>query len=287
MAAQPARQLRDAAEPGNRRRARRPYRPPIGIPRRPEAKWVGVVASVLFHGLILLALLIPALRAVGIDIIPQGAGGPGPAGGGGGGNRGSGGAPVQERLQYIEVAPPAPVATPTPTPVPTPPVVKPPEVVPPPQPPPQEPTKDEVKTEAPAVAPAPAPTPGTGGGTGNDGTAGTGPGTGGGVGSGIGTGRGSGIGPGTGGGNGENYSPSLLFAFIPPMPIPDKVKGTEVIATFDVDSTGRVLSFKFTETRDRGYNKRLKEVFGEFKFRPAVRPDGTPIRALAQVAYTL
>src|SRR5215216_3491997 len=145
MAAEPAYQVGAADEPDPRRR-RRPYRPPIGIPLRPEAKWVGVAASVLLHGLILLALLIPALHAVGIDIIPQGAGGPGPAGGGGGGSRGSGGAPVQERLQYIQVAPTPPAVTPTPVPVPTPPVVKPPEVVPPPQPPQPEPAKEEAKT---------------------------------------------------------------------------------------------------------------------------------------------
>ena len=88
--------------------------------------------------------------------------------------------------------------------------------------------KPEVKAEAKVDVPkveAIAPTPGTGGGTGRDGTTGDGPGAGGGVGSGIGTGRGSGIGPGTGGGSQANYPPSPTELFIPPLPMPDKVRG--------------------------------------------------------------
>jgi protein TonB len=128
---------------------------------------------------------------------------------------------------------------------------------------------------------------GEGGGTGNDGTAGTGPGTGGGTGSGVGTGTGSGTGPGTGGGNGTIYTPQPLTVFIPPMPAPSSVRNREIVAEFDVDSTGRVISVTFTPTRDRGYDKRLRELFAEMKWRPATRPDGTPVRAKASVSYTL
>jgi hypothetical protein len=128
---------------------------------------------------------------------------------------------------------------------------------------------------------------GEGGGTGNDGTSGTGPGTGGGTGAGVGTGTGSGTGPGTGGGNGTIYTPQPLTVFIPPMPAPSRVRGREIVAEFDVDSTGRVLSVTFTPTRDGGYDKRLRELFAEMKWRPATRPDGTPVRAKASVSYTL
>ena len=261
-------------------RPKRPYRPPIGIPAPiKEHKWMGVLWSVALHAIIIILVLLPVLIVADVGIIPQGAGGDGPAGGGGGGSRGTGGAPVQERLQYIQVAPTPPAAVVPPVE----PIVTPPVVVPPPQPIVPDVPQLAVK-ELPAMS-APSIAPGTGGGTGNDGTAGNGPGSGGGVGSGIGTGRGSGVGPGTGGGNTANYAPTATELFIPPMPIPDKVKGSEVTATFDVDSSGKVLSVTFTPTRDGGYNKKLKEVFSGFKFRPAVRPDGTPIRALAQLAF--
>jgi hypothetical protein len=156
------------------------------------------------------------------------------------------------------------------------PEVKPPEPV-------QE-QKPEPKAES-KPAEATAPVPGTGGGTGRDGSAGNGPGSGGGVGSGIGTGRGSGVGPGTGGGRTENYPPTPTEMFIPPLPMPDKVRGFKLIAEFDVDSTGKVLKWGFNGTRDNGYNKRLNDVLGSFKFRPGTTPDGKPIRMKAQIIY--
>jgi len=142
----------------------------------------------------------------------------------------------------------------------------------------------EAKIEAPKIE-AIAPMPGTGGGTGRDGTTGTGPGSGGGVGTGIGTGRGSGIGSGTGGGSQANYPPSPTELFIPPLPMPDKVRGFHLVAEYDVDSTGKVVDFNYTHTRDGGYNKRLEEVLKSFKFRPGTTPDGKPIRMKAQIVY--
>jgi hypothetical protein len=126
----------------------------------------------------------------------------------------------------------------------------------------------------------------TGGeGTGRDGTNGNGPGSGGGVGSGTGTGRGSGTGPGTGGGSQLNYSPQPIEFFLPPMPPPASVRGTKFTAEFDVDSTGKVLDMRFTETRDGDYNRRLAAVLRAMKFRPGTRPDGSPVRMKAQVLY--
>jgi periplasmic protein TonB len=75
--------------------------------------------------------------------------------------------------------------------------------------------------------------------------------------------------------------------FLPPMPIPDRLRGVRMIAEFDIDETGRVVSFKFTETRDGGYNRRLREVLRSIRFRPGSRPDGTPIRMKAQIEYIL
>jgi hypothetical protein len=163
-------------------------------------------------------------------------------------------------------------------PVVTPPVVKPPEAV-----------KPEVKSDATNDKPpadVASVSAGTGGGRGTDGSAGNGSGSGGGIGSGVGTGRGSGVGAGTGGGAGTIYPPTPTELFIPPMPPPSKIKGFELIAQFDVDSTGKVIDFKFTETKDGAYNKKLKEILGSVRFRPGVNGLGVPVRATTQIVYT-
>jgi periplasmic protein TonB len=268
-------------------RQSRPYRPPIGIPKGRENQRLGVVVSVALHVIVALLLLVPFATYVVTPIL-QGAGGAGPAGGGGGGRGGTGGSlPSRtEDLRYIQVAPdPAPAAATEVTPVP-PPVVVPPKPVEAPQVPPP-PKADSATPSAATPAPDVAPAPGSGGGTGTDGTNGTGPGSGGGTGTGIGTGRGSGVGPGTGGGTQANYPPLPIEMFLPPMPIPDRLRGFRMIAEFDVDETGRVVSFTFTETRDGGYNRRLRDVLRSIRFRPGSRPDGTPVRMKAQIEYIL
>jgi len=254
---------------------RPPYRVPLGMPKGREDWRIGSATSLLIHIVVLFLILTPI--ALGTDLIelPQGAGGPGPAGGGGGGNRGTG-AP-KEAVQYVKVAAEPPPAA----------IVKPPEVKPVTPPPPTP------KIEAPQPQLQPLKVPelpipvGTGGGTGADVSGGSGPGSGGGVGSGIGTGRGSAIGPGTGGGGEANYPPTPTEIFIPPMPVPNSVKGHHLIAEFDVDETGKVLSMTFNETRDGGYNRRLREVLRNYRFRPGTKPDGTPIRMKAQVVVDL
>jgi hypothetical protein len=175
-----------------------------------------------------------------------------------------------EVIQYVQLAPaPPPVVRPTFMFVP-PPVI--------PMPPPQ---LEPLKMLEQAVA------PGTSTGSAQDPNGGAGPGTGGGVGSGAGTGKGSSIGPGTGGGNQPNYPPTPTEMFIPPLPVPASVRGFHVLAEFDVDEKGKVLSIRFTETKDRGYNRRLADVLKSFRFRPGTRPDGTPIRMKAQVEIDL
>jgi hypothetical protein len=245
------------------------------------------LVSLLLHALLIFLIAVPFTRLhTGVVIeTPQGAGGPGPAGGGGGGRNGTGG--VKEHIHYVQVAPPpAPkIVAVLPPIVKVVPVVTPPPQVIPPEPEPKVDLKPEVKVEPAKPAEATAPVPGTGGGTGRDGTAGNGPGTGGGVGSGVGTGRGSGTGPATGGGGQQNYPPTPTEMFIPPLPMPDKVRGFHLIAEYDVDSTGKIVHFVFTPTRDGGYNKRLEEVLKSFKFRPGTKPDGTPIRMKAQIIY--
>ena len=251
---------------------RRKYRVPLGMPKGREDWRIGSMVSVLVHLAIILLLLAPFAMMADVNEMEQGAGGPGPAGGGGGGNRGTGTLRA-EMLRFVRVAPPMPTPKAAVTlPPPTPPVVVPPT----PQP------AAEVPKE-----PEPTMTVGVGGGTGTDQTSGTGTGSGGGVGTGIGTGRGSATGPGTGGGSQENHPPTPIEMFIPPLPTPASVRGFHLIAEFDVDEAGKVLAVNFTETKDRGYNKRLREVLRGYRFRAGTRPDGTPVRMKAQVAIDL
>jgi hypothetical protein len=66
--------------------------------------------------------------------------------------------------------------------------------------------------------------------------------------------------------------------FLPPMPIPNKAKGL-ITVVFDIDSTGKVIDFEFTPTKDGGYNRKLKELFAGFQFRPGVNGLGQAVRA--------
>lgn len=256
------------------------YRVPIGLPLRDEGRRRAAIVSVLIHAAIIALLLMPIVFArTVIARIDQGAGGAGPAGGGGGGGGGITGA--RETLRFVRVAR-DPVPTPTtlpPLPAPVVPKTQPPV---PPVTPPVQPAKAPEDAAVPATAVA---SIGTSPGSGRDGTTGNGPGSGGGVGSGIGGGRGSGVGPGTGGGTQVNFPPYPIEFFLPPLPPPASVKGFRFIAEFDVDSTGRVLDFKFSETRDAEYNRRIANVLRSMRFRPGTRPDGTPLRMKAQVGY--
>ena len=274
---------------------RPPYRPPIGMPMADGDWWRGPVVSIVLHAVLIMLLLAPAIVAKRTLLEAEaGAGGPGPAGGGGGGSGGTGGAPLEERLQYIDIAPDAiPALIPElPTPLPEPVIVPPPEpMVTPPPPPPTPPPVVEPKVDAPPVTAPPAPTvasvlPGTGGGSGNDGTAGMGPGSGGGVGTGIGTGRGSGVGPGTGGGDGGNYGPTpTLLPLLPDAP--DRIRPYTLVAMFDVDEKGRVLKFEFNESKDRDYNRKVKAVLATIRFRPGTTPEGKAIRSIASITFTV
>jgi hypothetical protein len=58
--------------------------------------------------------------------------------------------------------------------------------------------------------------------------------------------------------------------------MPDKVRGFHLIAEYDVDSTGKVVDFNYTHTRDGGYNKRLEEVLKASSSVQAQRPTENP-----------
>lgn len=262
----------------------RPYRPPIGIPSQGEPRAQATVAALVFHLLMILLVLGPTIfvGAQLIDYTQQGAGGPGPVGGGGGGAQSFPGRIkyFPERVDFLKLE----TATPTPKKEE---VVKPKEeVIKPPTPPPPTPDPPVVaaKDSASAVRiDSSAAVTGAGRGTGNDGTRGTGPGRGGGEGSGVGTGRGSATGPGTGGGEGTIYPPTVVALPILPLPIPSKVRPYKMVAQFEVDSAGNARLLTFNESRDSGYNRRIRQMLMEIRFRPAVTMDGRPVKAIAVV----
>lgn len=231
---------------------------------------IGSGVSIAVHLALLLLLISPAFLTPDPVELAQGAGGPGPAGGGGGGaQRGEDRTFRRELLRFVQVvAAPARVAA-------TPPPVPPPKIAPKP-----------IEVEEPRVPEQTVASGSSAAGVGRD-TTGAGPGSGGGTGSGAGTGTGTAVGPGTGGGDQANYPPTPIEMFIPPLPVPNSVKGFHLVAEFDVDERGRVLSLTFTQTRDRAYNRRLEEVLKSFRFRPGTRPDGTPVRMKAQVVVDL
>lgn len=267
-------------------RERRPYRPPIGIPGHPEPKAQATVASFLLHGLLILLVLAPTLFVSSqlFDVQNKGAGGLGPAGGGGGGNRGTGGdngtSYVHEGLRYVRLTKTEPAEKKEDKIKP--PVEKKKEPEPPKPPPPPEPQKQAASADSAAAREA-GPVGGVGGGTGKDGSAGSGPGSGGGVGSGVGTGRGSGNGPGTGGGTDEVFPPTVISMQLLPLPVPSKVRPYTMVAYFEVDTTGEARLLSFNPSKDGGYNKRIREMLMEMRFRPAVRGNGVPVKDTAVV----
>lgn len=267
-----------SGESADTRRA--PWRLPLDMPRpgsSRESRVLGRAVSIAVHGLIIVAMLLPALLSPKVrSALLTGAGGPGPAGGGGGRGGVTG---EREKLRYVRVAPAPAAQTPavTPTPVPVPPK---PEVV--------QPTPPAVQPQATPPPQQDVPASGAATGTGDpNGAGGAGPGSGGGIGSGVGTGIGSANGPGTGGGADSVYPPQPTQLFLPPTPVPSKIRPYTLVAEFEVDTTGRVLSVDFNETRDGGYNRKLRDALAKIRFRPAVKRDGTPVRARTQIEYFL
>jgi hypothetical protein len=56
-----------------------------------------------------------------------------------------------------------------------------------------------------------------------------------------------------------------------------------MVAQFEVDSLGNAKLLGFNPSNDNGYNKRIREMLLEIRFRPAVTMDGRPVKAIAVV----
>ena len=48
-------------------------------------------------------------------------------------------------------------------------------------------------------------------------------------------------------------------------------------------SKGKARLLRWNESKDGDYNRKIKAMLEDFRFRPAVRPDGTPVRDTAVV----
>jgi hypothetical protein len=49
------------------------------------------------------------------------------------------------------------------------------------------------------------------------------------------------------------------------------------VAYFEVDTMGNSKLLSFNPSNDGGYNKRIREMLSEIRFRPAVRGNGRPV----------
>jgi hypothetical protein len=238
----------------------------------------GLGLSLLLHVVVVLLLLIP-LRRDFARVLSSGD--PSRRGGGGGGG-GAG------RVAYITL--PAPAASApaaiavtapreTPPPVPILPPATPPAEIPPPAP--------AQETPAPAVQVAAVTPDSAGGGTGPGQGGGAGGGTGGGIGPGTGPGTGPGSGPGAGEG-GSGRAPELRHMPIPPDNPPKELRGAQIRVTFWVDEVGKAVRVALDPPiRDRKYAEKFTETMLNYKFRPALGPDGRPVASTytAVVSY--
>lgn len=103
------------------------------------------------------------------------------------------------------------------------------------------------------------------------------------MGTGIGTGVGSATGAGTGGGGEEIFPPTVTNLAILPIPVPSRVRPYRLVAHFEVDERGNARLISFNPSRDRGYNRKIREMLAEVRFRPATRADGTAVKDTAVI----
>ena len=73
------------------------------------------------------------------------------------------------------------------------------------------------------------------------------------------------------------FPPTVVALTILPIPVPSKVRPYTLVAYFDVDTLGNATLLSFNPSKDGGYNKRIREMLSEIRFRPAVRAGRTGV----------
>lgn len=86
--------------------------------------------------------------------------------------------------------------------------------------------------------------------------------------------------------SGSFYPPAQSELFLPPLPIPNNVRGFRLIAEFEVSSCGATL-VGMSRSPSAKYNRRLQQALRTLKFRPAVAMDGKPVRAKVRIVQEL
>lgn len=223
---------------------------------------LGLSVAIALHILIGFLLLV-RIRQDFVRVLDTGSVTPGTRGGGGGGGgrvayiplpAESPRAPAPEVVAPPAVTPPPVVVTPTPVP---------PTIIPPV-------TEPQLATSTGVVSADSV--AGTGAGQGG----GAGGGTGGGVGPGSGPGTGAGTGTGGDGGAGRAAEPRHFI--LPPGDAPKDLRGIDFKLTFYVNADGTVDRVTVAPTiKDRKFANKIDEVMRDYRFKPALGPDGVPI----------
>lgn len=81
------------------------------------------------------------------------------------------------------------------------------------------------------------------------------------------------------------YPPSPSELFIPPLPVPDNVRGFRLVAEYDVAPSGEAKLTGMSRSPNARYNARLQAELLKLRFRPGTTANGTPARAIARVIY--
>src|SRR5215213_4432385 len=79
---------------------------------------------------------------------------------------------------------------------------------------------------------------------------------------------------------GESYvAPHATAMPFPPLPVPRSVRGATVRIVFMIDERGRIESVTMPALADREYSRMFLRAMQRVPFKPAMKLDGTPIRA--------
>ena len=245
-----------------------PLATPFGRQVRERGILRGLGLSAAVH-LGLIALAIWGGRRLGEAGLAPGEGGGRSGGGGGGGNRVFA---VFTLPRALPPAPPAPALVVPSLQALTVPMTLPPEEVP-----------QQVSAEDLARLAQP-----MGSGLGAGQGSGVGPGSGSGTGGGSGAGIGTGVGPDSGGAGGSYYPPQPQGIIMPPPDRPSELRGTTVIARFEISVRGEVLRVTLEPPiRNRRFNGEFIERLRRYTFTPAYTRAGQPMAAPFEIRITL
>jgi hypothetical protein len=81
--------------------------------------------------------------------------------------------------------------------------------------------------------------------------------------------------------------PSAVEMVLPPMPIPEALRGQSVTAAFIIDERGKIERLTLRALDDRTYTRKLMTELRRMNFRPAIKSDGTPTKGYYLLTWRL